>query len=284
MSTAKPRWRSIVSITSWLTGLSSATSTCPRARRPRRRGATAGSTPPASPRHLRERLEQRGAADRLRQGPRHVRRVAGRARPTSASPAGRRRAAARRGSRARRRRRSSPASRESSTTRSYGRPRCAAALSMLERRRPVRGVVADRHAAAQIARGRSRGSWRCRRRPARAVQAGARRARAGSGARRRPPRTGARTRNVLPRPGCDSAVSSPPMIDDQPARDREAQPRAAEPPRGRGVGLRERLEQLRELLRRDADARVAHLHAQAARGRRPAGSASTPHRHLARGR
>ena len=67
---------------------------------------------------------------------------------------------------------------------------------------------------------------------------------------------------------------------DQPARDREPQPGAAEPPRGRGVGLRERLEQLRELLWRDPDPGIAHLHAQScAAVVRALGL--DPHRHLA---
>ena len=45
---------------------------------------------------------------------------------------------------------------------------------------------------------------------------------------------------------------------DQPAADREAEARAAVLARGGHVGLRERLEQLRRLLRRHADAGVAH--------------------------
>ena len=43
---------------------------------------------------------------------------------------------------------------------------------------------------------------------------------------------------------------------DQPRGDGQPQPRAAEPPGGRGVGLGERLEDQPLLLRRDADARV----------------------------
>ena len=42
-------------------------------------------------------------------------------------------------------------------------------------------------------------------------------------------------------------------------RDRQTQPRAAEPPRDRAVGLHERIENAFELLLHDADARVDHV-------------------------
>src|SRR5215467_9440392 len=49
---------------------------------------------------------------------------------------------------------------------------------------------------------------------------------------------------------------------DEALADREPEARAAVAARGRGVGLRERLEQPRHLLFADADAAVAHLEAQ----------------------
>ena len=54
-------------------------------------------------------------------------------------------------------------------------------------------------------------------------------------------------------------------LDEAPA-DGQAEAGAAVPPRGGGVGLRERLEQHVELLGRDADAGVAHREAQRRRG------------------
>ena len=49
---------------------------------------------------------------------------------------------------------------------------------------------------------------------------------------------------------------------DEPRGDRQAQPRAAVAARGRGVGLGERIEDLRLLLGRHADARVGHREPQ----------------------
>ena len=86
--------------------------------------------------------------------------------------------------------------------------------------------------------------------------------RAGSSARRRTTANGTGSGTRCPGRARTRRPARRPSIVDQPARDREAEPGAAEPPRGRRVGLGERLEQLRELLGRDADAGVAHLDAQ----------------------
>ena len=65
-------------------------------------------------------------------------------------------------------------------------------------------------------------------------------------------------KNVLPTPGLAFEPDAPAHQLDQPPADGQAQPGAAVLARGGHVGLRERLEQLRRLLRRHADAGVAH--------------------------
>ena len=67
---------------------------------------------------------------------------------------------------------------------------------------------------------------------------------------------------VLPCPGALSTPTSPPISSARLLADGEAEPRAAVLPRGGGVGLREGLEQLADLLGREADAGVLHLEAQ----------------------
>ena len=91
------------------------------------------------------------------------------------------------------------------------------------------------------------------------------------GARRtcgRPPagRFSTVSRNELPFPGALSPVMSPPSMSRQPFADGQAEARAAEPPRRRAVGLRERLEDRGHLLRRHSHARVDHLEADAGIG------------------
>ena len=76
--------------------------------------------------------------------------------------------------------------------------------------------------------------------------------------------------NVLPvaRLALDPDASAHQL--DQRGGDRQAEPGAAEPARGRAVGLRERLEDRARFSARNADAGVAHREAQPRRGRRSA--------------
>ena len=76
--------------------------------------------------------------------------------------------------------------------------------------------------------------------------------------------------NVLPTPGSLSSQIRPPIMLHERRRDRQPEPRAAEPARRRAVGLAERLEDRRVLVRRDADAGVADARSAASCRRRRA--------------
>ena len=154
MSTAKPRWRSIASITSWLTGLSSATRTRPRAARALRRVGSAGASAARCRASASASVSSSArAAHRLGQAAVDATspRVAGGRRPRSASPAGRPRSERReRIARRELARRSSRASGRRAATSVVGHAARAPPPTASQRLRAVRGVVADGDAAAQV--------------------------------------------------------------------------------------------------------------------------------------
>ena len=261
-STAMPRWRSIVSITIWLTGLSSATRTTPARPDLRRRGGRGRLGGRASPEHLRERLEQRGAPDRLGQRARHVGTPPS-CRPRSASPAG---VACSSGVGAHRaappRRRPSRASRSPAGRGRTARPRAPPRPASRQRRRAVLGVVADAR--------RGRAGRRCTiSRFVALSSTTSTRVCSGSASRVRAARAlgvDHLERDLEAERAAAAGLGLGGQLAahdrDQPARDREPQPGAAEAARRRRVGLREGLEQLRELLARRCRSRCRRPDAQ----------------------
>ena len=121
---------------------------------------------------------------------------------------------------------------QSSSTTSNGRPRAAARSSSRRAAAPSRRRVRTPHAASMAVE-RSRGWWRCRRRRGRATRRQAARPPA-SARRRRAAASGSREpeRAALARVALSTPIS-PPISSTSCAADRQAQPGAAVPPRGR---------------------------------------------------